>query len=325
MTRSRSVAWATMVAIAGTLSTPPSVSAAPAAATAADACARQQGFYLRRNKLDISIYNASIDASAAEGAAISYTGDRENDTDTAEVHAVAAWVFARNPCSPVGEPPIGRPYVSGYAFAASVLGDGTLTADRTDEKSALKPGLDAQIEIANWPLFPLQALTATPYYQTDFRGEAQAYGFSASWQPYNLDWRLGGNYSRFSRPFDFFYQVKLEADGLRVNNPGLTSLAADTDYVWLGGTATLRASLFNGLLGWDRLTWITSYTYFDDTNAGRNSSNNASENIHLFTTNLAYNFTETGKTSISVEYQNGTNRDTLEKLNQYLVTLNVKY
>ena len=144
MTRSRSVAWATMIAIAGTLSTPFSVSAAPVAATAADACARQQGFYLRRNKLDISIYNASIDASAAEGAAISYTGDRENDTDTAEVHAVAAWVFARNPCSPIGEPPIGRPYVSGYAFAASVLGDGTLTADRTDEKSALKPGLDAK-------------------------------------------------------------------------------------------------------------------------------------------------------------------------------------
>ena len=45
----------------------------------------------------------------------------------------------------------------------------------------------------------------------------------------------------------------------------------------------------------------------------------------LFTTNLAYNITETGKTSISFEYQNGTNRDTLEKLNQYLVTLNVKY
>jgi hypothetical protein len=47
--------------------------------------------------------------------------------------------------------------------------------------------------------------------------------------------------------------------------------------------------------------------------------------IHLFTTNLAYNFTESGKTSISLEYQNGTDRDTLEKLNQYLVTLNVKY
>ena len=99
---------------------------------------------------------------------------------------------------------------------------------------------------------------------------------------------------------------------MRVNNPGLTSLTADTDYLWFGGR-------------WDRLTWVTSYTYFDDTNSSRNSSKNSSQNIHLFTTNLAYNFTETGKTSISLEYQNGTNRDTLERLNQYLVTLNVKY
>jgi hypothetical protein len=52
---------------------------------------------------------------------------------------------------------------------------------------------------------------------------------------------------------------------------------------------------------------------------------NSHRNVHLFTTNLAYNFTETGKTSISFEYQNGTKRDTLERLNQYLVTLNVKY
>ena len=35
----------------------------------------------------------------------------------------------------------------------------------------------------------------------------------------------------------------------------------------------------------------------------------------------ALNFTETDK--ISFEYQNGADRDTLEKLNQYLVTLNV--
>jgi hypothetical protein len=318
MSRSHSVAWATMIGAAFIVSA--SVLDSAAAATT-DACTREQGFYLRRDKLDISIYNQSIDASAAEGAAISYTGDRENDTETAEIHALAAWVFARNPCAPGGEPPIGRAYISGYAFAASVLGDGTLTADRTDEKSALKPGLDAQIEIANGPIFDLQALTATPYYQTDFRGEAQAYGFSASWQPYQLDWRLGGSYRPFSRAFDFFYQLKAEADGLRVNNPGLTDLTADTDYLWVGGTATLRASLLNGLLGWDRLLWVSSYTYFDNTNSSRNET----RTIHLFTTNLGYNFTESGKTSISVEYQNGTDRNTLENLNQYMVTLNVKY
>ena len=158
---------------------------------------------------------ASIDASAAEGAAISYTGDRENDTDTAEIHAVAAWVFARNPCSPIGEPPIGRPYVSGYAFAASVLGDGTLTADRTDEKSALKPGLDAQIEIANGPALRSASSNRNALLPDRLsRRSAQAYGFSATWQPYQLDWRLGGSYHQFSSAFDFFYQLKAEADGL---------------------------------------------------------------------------------------------------------------
>lgn len=148
MTKSQCVGWGTIFAAVCLVGTSFSDTAA---AMTTNACDRQQGFYLRRDKRDISIYNQSIDASAAEGAAISYTGDRENDTETAEIHALAAWVFARNPCAPIGEPPIGRPYISGYAFAASVLGDGTLTADQTDEKSVLKPGMDAQIEFCQRP------------------------------------------------------------------------------------------------------------------------------------------------------------------------------
>ena len=280
-------------------------------------CERAQGFYLRRDALDISIYNNSISDSSAKGAAISYTDDQQGGTQTAEVHALAALVFARNPCpSSPGSSRPGQPYISGYAFATSVAADGTLTADRTGEKSVLKPGLDAQIEIANAPLFDLQYLTATPYYQTDFRGEAQAYGLSASWQPFNLDWRLGGEYRQFSPLFDFFYQLKAEAIGLRVNNPGLTDLQADTDYMWLGGTARLNVYLLPELLN-ERLTWITTYQYYDDTNSN--------QNVHLFTTDLAYNLTADGMTSISLEYQRGQNRDTLEHLNQYLATLNVKY
>jgi hypothetical protein len=132
MTRSRSVAWATTIGVACVMSASLLDSAAAMTTTG---CEPQQGFYLRRDKLDISVYNNSLRAEDAQGAAISYTGDRENDTETAEIHALAAWVFARNPCAPIGEPPIGRPYISGYAFAASVLGDGTLTADKTMRKA----------------------------------------------------------------------------------------------------------------------------------------------------------------------------------------------
>jgi hypothetical protein len=39
-----------------------------------------------------------------------------------------------------------------------------------------------------------------------------------------------------------------------------------------------------------------AYAYFDKTDSNHNST----QTIHLFTTNLSYNFTETGKTSISL-------------------------
>ena len=117
-----------------------------------DACARQQGFYLRRDKLDISIYNRQhrCERRRRRGHQLyrrSRKRHRHRGRSTPSRHGSSPEI----PCAPIGEPPIGRPYISGYAFAASVLGDGTLTADRTDEKSALKPGMDAQIEIANWP------------------------------------------------------------------------------------------------------------------------------------------------------------------------------
>ena len=282
----------------------------------ASGCESGQGLYLRRDKMDVSIYNESIDESAAEGATISYTNNSDTDIDTAEIQALGAWVFARNPCvrRPVGLG-VTRPFLSGYAFAFSVLADGNLTDDRTTEKSALKPGLDAQIEIASGPL-DLQALTVSPYYQTDFRGEAQAYGVAASWEPYRLDWRLGGSYRQFSPVFDFFYQLKAEMVGLRVDDAGLTDLQPDTDYLWWGGTAVLRAFLMPDLLN-DRLTWITTYKYYFD--------DRSDQDIDLFTTALAYNLTDSGTTSIAVEYENGTVRDTLEKVDQYMVTLNAKY
>ena len=74
MTKSQCVGWGTIFAAVCLVGTSFSDTAA---AMTTNACDRQQGFYLRRDKLDISIYNQSIDASAAEGAAISYTGDRE--------------------------------------------------------------------------------------------------------------------------------------------------------------------------------------------------------------------------------------------------------
>ena len=83
------------------------------------------------------------------------------------------------------------------------------------------------------PFFDLNVLTGSAYYQTDFRGYANAYGFSASWEPYLLaPLRLGGEPGIPLSPwFDFFWQAKAEAYALRVDNAGLTALTSNTDYM----------------------------------------------------------------------------------------------
>jgi hypothetical protein len=51
----------------------------------------------------------------------------------------------------------------------------------------------------------------------------------------------------------------------------------------------------------------------------------SSKRISKYTAALAYNITENGDASISLEYDHGTDKDTLAWLNQYVVKLNYKY
>jgi hypothetical protein len=58
-------------------------------------------------------------------------------------------------------------------------------------------------------------------------------------------------------------------------------------------------------------------TYYWDADSGRS--------IHLYEAEVGYNITTDGKSSISVKYDNGTDKDTLQALQRYLVSLNYKY
>jgi hypothetical protein len=52
---------------------------------------------------------------------------------------------------------------------------------------------------------------------------------------------------------------------------------------------------------------------------------NSRAKISSYSIELAYNLTDDGSASVSVEYDRGTTKDTLEWVNQYLVKLNYKY
>ncbi len=280
-------------------------------------CKSGQGLYIRRDRADISVYNNSIDKSAAKGASLSYTNDRLSGSEVAEIHGTASYVAARDPCveRPAGTS-ISEPFVSGYALAGWVSADGTFSSNRSTEKSALKFGVDAQAEVFSGAIFDAQYFTLSPYYQTDFRGDASAYGMTASWEPFLLSWKLGGSYQQVSPWFDFFWQLKAESDVLHVAEVGLTSLRPGADYAWQGGTVRLNAFPFPEFLSY-RLSFITVYNYYWDAKSG--------DEIWFVNPALAYNIVEDGSTSVSLEYKKGTEKSTLKETDRYVLSLNYKF
>ncbi len=161
----------------------------------------------------------------------------------------------------------------------------------------------------------------SPYYQTDFRGEAQAQGIQASWTPYWLEARLGGYHRRFSDYFDWYWQFSAEADYLNVDRVGHTGLDAN-DYAWLGFTTKLHiypfsGSFWDGSFLQDRITFTGTARYHWDAVSRKD--------ISLLSAELAYNLDPTGGTSISLLYENGTRKETLKEVEQLLLRLNYKY
>lgn len=280
-----------------------------------NACDEQEKLYIRRDKADISIYAASIDKSAAKGASLSYAHNNDTGDDIAEIVGTASFVVARDPCreAPEDSEP-GEMILSAYALAPYISLDGKVSTAK-QEKNNVRVGFDAQFEMFSGKIFNNQFLTLSPYYQTDFDLRGSAYGLVATWEPVLLDARLGGAIRQANSFYDFFWQLKLEADALRVEDAGNTNLKDDTEYAWLGGTAKITGFILPDLLD-DRVYATGEFQYFWDAVANREISKYSSE--------LGYNLTEDGSTSVSVGYANGKDKKSLEEKDEITVKLNYK-
>lgn len=281
-----------------------------------DECDSQQGLYIRRDKADLSFYAAkSIDTALAKGASATATSDNVKDVDTASINGVVSYVVARNPClmPDVADQDINKAALSGYAVAPWLLLQGQLN-DSQQDKSTVRIGVDAQATVFGGRPFGNQIYTAAPYYQTDFDLEASAYGVNATWEPYWLDYRLGG---RKTKPtyLDFWWRLIAEADALYVDEPGETDLKADTEYVWLGGTARANFGFLPKLLD-NRLYGVAEVAYFWDAASGRD--------IVKYSGEIGVNLNADGSTSVSVQYSNGTNKSDLQEVDQITLNLNFK-
>jgi hypothetical protein len=284
--------------------------------------------YVRQSALDSFYYlypavpssNAAGAASKALGASVSYTNDEIARTQVASIQAYTAYVVARNlaifpPDSYTG------PYVSKWAIAPWLSAAGTLNEPPSPkEKSALQFGADGQFEVSGLGPFDIQDFRAAPYLQTDFRGLGHIAGFDVLWEPYNLGVLLGGADHAVLNDFMFFYwRLNAESDIKHVESAGLSNLVAHRDYAWLGGTLQAKMFLFPNspnpnLAG--RIYLSESYQFFD--NAA------SSQRIEQFISEIGYNLSSDGSSSISLQYTNGTDKATLVTSRQYKAQFNYK-
>jgi hypothetical protein len=306
----------------------------PPSNTSSDPCAISSHLFVRRDRLDtFQLRDQAVDISSAKGASISGTDDERASTRMLTVNGRVEYLITgydaacgaslAGPTRPHGAPAFG------YAFAPFVDAQGTIDfpKKKTDSNN-LQAGFDAQATILGGPFFDDQYLILTPYVQTDFNGVAQIQGISAGWEPVNTTVHLGGYLTDPTNPYlAWFWQLRGEFDEKHVSAVGSTGLTKG-NYDWLGGTVQVHFDFFPGYGSIDPFS-VSPFPTLENrfyTNLTLKSFWNANNDRSAtwFEAELGYNITDDKKSSISVKYDYGTDKDTLVTSKKYLLAINYK-
>jgi hypothetical protein len=285
----------------------------------------KQRLFVRADPLDNFYYGVNAGNGNAKGASISYTNSSATlpTQQTATINGIVSYVITDSAC--IDSPQPLTEYVSGYAIAPWISANGSWNNPiKKGEQSAASVGIDGQLEVSYGSLFDRQYFSASPYAQTDFRSEARITGATLSWEPIQHQIFLGQG-----RPvndfFGGFWQFRAQADLMNVAVPGETNLTKG-NHEWYGATARGNLFLFplaneHSWPDWllNRFSVVATAEYYYDNATGRN--------IQYYTAALQYQLTAptaAGSSSISFEWDRGTDIATMIFLNQYLVKLSYK-
>ena len=296
-----------------------------------DKCSGSKRLFVRSDPLDNYYYMVATDTTqSSKGAALSYTNDSKNNSSSATINGRMSYAFANLPC-------IATKYMGGFVFAGFTSAYGNWSQPKkTTEQSALKFGTDAQFQLITPSILDTLYLSLTPFYQTDFRGQANIWGGTFTLEPVINDWNLGYLKPQFfSDYFDAWWQLRAEADFTKVDKIGMTKWVQG-NHVLVGGIVRANIGFFNSHshIRWsdfigenlanslkDRLSLFTTGQIFNDLSSSMSS-------FYFITSSLQYKLSPPsagGSSSISFEYDNGTDKDTLVRTNQYLLKLTYSY
>ena len=302
-----------------------------------------QGLFVRADPLDNINYLVTPQDSksaAAKGLDVGYTNNRIASTQTATINGRVGYLLFGALCEHAEPTSV---YLRGFGLAPFVSANGTWNEPLTkNSTSALKGGLDFQLAFAT-PYFPIREhfFYVSPYHQTDFRGLARIEGVTLAWEPVSHEFALDSGTPFLAElvPYLlFFWQLRPELDLTEVYDPGLTNLVKGS-HAWLGTNVRANLALFplNPHIDWPeliggRFSFIgTAQNFYDSKTRTTANYYSAVVQYKLGACKRGNDPKDVnpcaiqGSSSISFEYDWGTNRDTLVNTNQYLVKLGFAY
>jgi hypothetical protein len=299
-----------------------------------------QRLFVRSDRIDNLFYGVlpGYSSGQAQGASINYSDNRNSRSSTGAVTPMNTLMLSGTVSYVMPPTPWDFDAARLQTFAAAVWVYGNGTWDHPikpfSDASVAKAGLDFQYaQKFQSGFFDDILFDVAPYFETNFEGDAQGFGTSFTLEPVISSLYLGQS-SGGNALFNGFWILRPEADVVQINKLPFTNLAPGT-YEWLG--ATLRAYVFlfpSANFPWspalaDRVSLTGTMEYFRDANTGMEAK--------YYSAQLAYNLNgcttadtgiakcPQGTSSLSFEYDYGTDRDTMIKANKYLVKLNYKH
>lgn len=253
-------------------------------------------FYLREQRLDLGIDGDATGLDATSGAAISIVNDIEGGASSVSVAAAIGYLFRHYLQLPDGYEP-GQLAVSAVSFGPYVEANGQVDSST----SQLSFGAMGQLDLFSG-VFNLQRLSFAPYYQTDFKGESQIYGATATWQPLLLKAGLGSLRRSPSDLFDYTWAFAGQTDYRHVAEAGATGLVEDDDYFWVGADTTFRIWPLPERLDNRLFLTVQAANYYDLEDG---------DSANKYTAEIGLALDDTGNVTFNLQYVNGTDYRTM--------------
>lgn len=266
-----------------------------------------QRFFLSKNRV-----TPSLDPLTKSGATFAFADDAETGQQTLNVDGVLTYLLLN--------PDRTRPEdssLSGFSLATYLDLKGTVNSDADDTTSAII-GFDSFYDFESTSTFDRQTLRVGPYFQTDFDGDAEVYGLSASWVPVRIDWQLGsGRTGTGDLREHFLWFASGDIDFRNVNQTGETQLPVG-EQLWAG------ISLGGKVYPFGTLGSPTPHLEFG-LNSHRDLTNGDDATLSTVSLSFPLSADAKDKSAFVLSYENGENYRTGEQLDKTTIGFSYKF